>query len=172
VIGGPGTPVAPGTQVAWPPAGFVPWPWVFQDWSIALGGDLDAGAFSIANAQVKVALGGEQLAVSDVQPLDDGYGTGRTLSWKVGVPGSAQSADAVLKVTIDGVTLNGAPYPISYDVKAIRIPDEAKCNAAKAKLKKAKKKLKKLRQHDAPKNRIDKAKAKVAKAKDAVTANC
>jgi hypothetical protein len=172
VIGGPRTPVAPRTQVAWPPSGFVPWQWIFKDWSIALGGDLDSGQFETANAQVQVALDGDPLNVTAVQPLDDGYGTGRTLSWNVAVPASATTADHDLQVTIDGVTLSGAPYPISYTVQAIRIPDEAKCNAAKAKLDKAKAKLKKLRQSGASHDAIVKAKKRVKKAKDKVAAAC
>jgi uncharacterized protein YkwD len=172
VIGGANAPVAAGTQVSWPPAGFVPWPWVFNTWSIALGGDTDTGLFSTENAQVQVSLDGDPMNVSNVQTLEDGFGTGRTLSWNVSVPNSATSADHDLKVTVDGVTQNGAPYPISYTSQAIHIPDEAKCNAAKAKLDKAKAKLKKLRQHDASDKRIAKAKKKVKDAKDGVLAAC
>ena len=172
VIGGPSLPVAPGTQVAWPPSGFVPWDWVFGTWSVALGGDLDSSQFEIDNAQVQVKLGGDQLEVKNVQALEDGYGTGRTLSWDVSVPSSAMNADANLDVTINGVTRGGSPFPISYTVKAIRIPDQAKCDAAKAKLAKAKDKLKKLKQNHASKKRIDRAKKKVVKAKDSVAAVC
>jgi hypothetical protein len=145
---------------------------VFGTWSLALGGDLDSSQFAIDNAQVQVKLDGDQLPVKDVQALADGYGTGRTLSWAVSVPGSAMNADANLDVTIDGVTRSGSPFPISYTVKAIRIPDQAKCDAAKAKLAKAKDKLKKLKANHASKARIAKAKKKVAKAKDAVAAVC
>jgi uncharacterized protein YkwD len=172
VIGGAQAAVPAGTTVPWPPAGFVPWPWVFDTWSIALGGDSDASLFSTDNAEVKVTLDGEALSVSNVQTLEDGFGTGRTLSWDVSVPNSATGADRDLKVTIDGVSQNGAPYPISYTSKAVRIPDEAKCDAAKAKLDKAKAKLKKLHQNGAGHNRIAKAKKKVRDAKDGVAAAC
>ncbi len=164
--------VPAGTQVSWPPAGFVPWDWVFNTWSLALGGDTDAAEYNVDNAQVQVTMDGQPLQVKNVQTLDDGYGTGHTFSWDVAVPESATSADHELNVTIDGITRSGAPFPVSYTVKAIHIPDEAKCNAAKAKLAKAQDKLKKLRHHHASKKRIKKAKAKVAAAKDAVTAAC
>ncbi len=164
--------VPAGTTVSWPPNGFVPWPWVFADWSVALGGTSDAASFSTANAQVRVSLDGDPLDVTNVQALADGYGTGRTLSWRVAVPASATSADHDLKVTISGVTVNGAERPISYTVKAFRIPDEAACNAAEAKLAKAKAKLKKLRQRDASKRRIAKAKQRVKDAKAGVAAAC
>ena len=164
--------VPAGTKVSWPPAGFVPWPWVFDDWSIALGGTADQDSYSTADAQVRVSLDGEPLAVSNVKTLADGYGTGRTLSWKVDVPGSAPSADHDLKVTIGGVTLNGSEQQISYTTHAIHLPDEAACNAAKAALAKAKATLKKVRDNGASKRRIAKAKRRVKKAKAAVAAAC
>jgi uncharacterized protein YkwD len=168
----PSAPVAAGTQVSWPPAGYVPWDWVFGTWSLALGGDSDFGDYSVDNAQVHVAMDGQQLGVTNVQTLDDSYGTGRTFSWDVSLPNSATTADHDLKVTVDGVTKSGAAFPISYTVRAIRIPNQAECDAAKAKLDKAKHKLKKLRHHHASKKRVKKAKARVQKAKDAVAAAC
>lgn len=168
----PSAPVPAGTQVSWPPAGYVPWDWVFGTWSLALGGDNDYQDFNVDGAQVHVAMDGQQLDVKNVQTLDDGYGTGRTFSWDVSLPNAATTADHDLKVAIDGITENGAAFPVSYTVRAIRIPNQAECDAAKAKLDKAKDKLKKLRQHHASKKRIKKAKARVQKAKDAVTAAC
>jgi len=165
--------------VAWPAAGFMPWPWIFSDWSIALGGTADEDAWSTNNAQVHVSLDGQPLDVKNVASLDDGYGTGQTMSWTVDVPSSATSADHDLAVTIDGVTLNGAPQPISYTVSAFDPGgsngggvDEAACNEAMAKLAKAKAKLKRLRQNGASKRRIKKAKKKVRDAKAAVAAAC
>jgi uncharacterized protein YkwD len=172
VFGSSSAPVPSGTTVAWPPAGWVPWAWIFKTWSISLGGDLDQGAFITSGAQVQVTLDGDPLPVSNVQTLEDGYGTGRTLSWDVGVPGSAQSANHELKVTIDGVTRGGAPFPISYATNAFVAPDPAKCAKARAKLDRAKKKLKKLRSQDADRNRIAKAKKKVKAAKEAAAAVC
>ena len=166
------TPVAPGTTVAWPPAGWVPWPWVFKTWSLALGGSLDERAFNTGNAQVEVTLDGESLPVSNLQTLDDGYGTGRTLSWEVAIPASATAGNHELKVTLKGVTRSGAPFPISYTTNAFAVPDPAKCAAARAKLDRAKKKLKKLRKQDAERRRISKAKKKVKTAKEAAAASC
>jgi hypothetical protein len=169
---GPTAAVPDGTEVSWPPAGYVPWDWVFGTWSLALGGDIDFDQFNVDSAQVQVTMDGQALAVKNVQTLDDGYGSGRTFSWDVSLPDSATDVDHELKVTIDGITKNGAPFPVSYTVKAIHVPDEAKCNAAKDKLVKAKAKLKKLRQNHASTQRIKRAKAKVQTAKDAVTAAC
>jgi uncharacterized protein YkwD len=164
--------VPAGTRVSWPPAGFVPWPWVFGDWSIALGGTSDQDDYSTDGAQVRVSLDGEPLDVSNVRTLADGYGTGRTLSWKVDVPASAASADHDLKVTVNGVTRNGADQQISYTTQAINPSGNPACDAAKAKLGKAEAKLKKLRQGGASKGRIAKAKKRVKKAKAAVEAAC
>jgi uncharacterized protein YkwD len=171
----PNQTVPSGTTVAWPPGGFVPWPWVFDDWSIAVGGTSDASSYNTQNAQVRVSLDGEPLDVTKVQTLPDGYGTGRTLSWNVAVPGSAKAGDHDLKVAIDGVTANGADRPLSYTVHAIRPPspnDAAACATAQAKLEKAKAKLKKLRRNGASKQRVAKAKRKVEDAKAAVAAIC
>ena len=176
VIDLPSGTVPAGTRVSWPPAGFVPWPWVFDTWSVALGGTSDQDDYSTGNAQVRVSLDGEPLDVSKVQTLDDGYGTGRTLSWEVAVPTSARSADHDLRVTINGVTNGGAEQQISYTAQAVAPSgsgsDNSACAAAKAKLAKAKAKLKKLRQNGASKRRIKKAKKKVKDAKAAVAAAC
>ncbi len=172
VIGPSSTPVATGTTVAWPPAGWVPWAWIFNTWSIALGGDLDQNAFDTSAAKVEVRMGGEPLPVANVQTLDDGYGTGRTLSWNVDIPGTAISANRELNVTIDGVTRSGTQFPISYTTNTFLVPDAAKCAKARAKLQRAKKKLKKLRRQDAARPRIKRAKKRVKAAKSAVTAAC
>src|SRR5688572_18374767 len=127
----PSANVPAGTVVSWPPAGFLAWPWVFADWSIALGGTADQDDYATDNAQVRVSLDGEPLDVSNVQTLADGYGTGRTVSWKVDVPPSATSADHELKVTIDGVTRNGAEQQISYTTKAFDPAGNPACDAAK-----------------------------------------
>ena len=168
--------VPAGTQVAWPPNGFVPRQWIFRDWSIALGGTSDQDGYSTDNAQVRVTLDGSPLDVTNVRSLPDGYGTGETMSWRVALPNSATAADLDLKVTIDGVTLNDSPKPISYTVKAFdpsgQGGDDAACAAAKAKLKKAKQKLRKLRRNDASRQRIARAKKKVREAKAAVAAAC
>ena len=172
----PSRTVPAGARVSWPPAGFVPWPWVFDTWSAALGGTSDQDDYSTGNAQVKVSLDGDPLDVKNVQTLPDNYGTGRTLSWQVDIPASAKSADHDLKVTINGVTKGGAEQQISYTSQAFAPSgsgsDDAACNAAKAKLAKAKAKLKKLRRNGASKSRIKKAKKRVKAAKAAVEAAC
>ena len=172
VIGGPSTPVPPSTLVSWPPAGWVPWPWIFETWSVALGGELDAASFSTDGAQVEVSLDGERLAVSSVRSLEDGFGTGRTMGFDVDVPANAKAANHKLEVKIDGVTRSGAAFPIAYTTEAFTVPDEAACKAAKEKLDRAKAKLKKLRRQEASRQRVNKAKKKVKAAKEAVTAAC
>lgn len=173
VVGSPSaTPVPSGKVVAWPPSGWVPWPWIFKTWSVALGGDLDSGTFDTSTAQVQVFLDDDPLAVTSVQTLDDGYGTGRTLSWDVAIPNTATRGDHELRVAISGVTRSGGQFPVEYTTNAFAAPDPVACAKARAKLDLAKKKLKKLRRNDADRDRIRKAKKRVKAAREAVAAAC
>ncbi|WP_158276742.1 CAP domain-containing protein [Paraconexibacter algicola] len=115
---GPSAPVAPGTLVAWPPAGWTPWEWVFADWTVAVGGD--GQTVDLSAATVTVTLDGAPLTVSGIRDKGPGYGSGRTLSWQVAVPPTARTGDHVLEVTVGGATVDGAPTPISWRVSAFR----------------------------------------------------
>ncbi len=121
-------PSVSGRVSSWPPAGYVPWDWVFKDWSLNVDGD-PASSVDIANATVAVSAGGQPLAVSAVTPLDPGFGSGQTLKWNVAVPAGLMSSDASLTVTVNGVTVSGNPLPITYTVQAFRGPATEKTAA-------------------------------------------
>lgn len=156
--------------VAWPAPGWFPTPWIFKDWSVAIGSPQTQGAVSIAGARVSVAVDGRAAAVSGVRDPSPGerFGTGATLAWNVALPTSAETGDHEIKVEISGVTMNDAPFPVAYTVQAFdpsaAAGNSAACKKAKKKVKKAKAKLKKARRDGAPK-RIKAAKKKVKKAK-------
>jgi hypothetical protein len=104
--------------VAWPPAGHVPWPLVFADWSAAISvpGDADLSA-----ATVTTVLDGQPLETTNVTPLPDGYGTGRTLKWNVGLAGAARERDGHVDVTIGNVLVDGAPREFRYALDAFPV---------------------------------------------------
>ena len=112
VIGGSRAVVAPGTVVVWPPAGWVPWQWVFSDWSASIGNG--SQQVSLSAAQVAVTIDGTPAAVDGVADIGSGFGTGRVLRWGVAVPDALRSADHHVDVTITGVTLDGAALPLHY----------------------------------------------------------
>ncbi len=159
--------------VGWPSSGWFPTPWIFEDWSIAIGNGTSQGNVSVANAQVSVKVDGDPAGVSMVRQADGGYGTGVTLTWWVQLPQSIVSGDHEIRVDVSGVTMNNAPMPVSYTVKAFD-PTKAgpgpggggddACEKAKKKLKKATAKLKKAKKSGKP-AKIKKAKKKVKKAK-------
>jgi hypothetical protein len=97
-------------SVAWPPAGFVPWQWVFKDWSVEAAGS--GPTIDFQNAQVTVTADGQPVPVSGVRVL------GSTLAWQPDVAESLRSGDHVLHVSVSGATADGQPYPIEYDVNA------------------------------------------------------
>jgi hypothetical protein len=99
-------------KTAWPPAGFVPWPWVFMAWSVTIGGSGQNASFE--NPQITVTVDGQPLTVHDVDNL------GATLIWVTDVDPSLQAADHSLEVTITGATIDGSPFPLSYTVKAFK----------------------------------------------------
>ena len=119
VIGDGGIPAQPAPAgVAWPPPGWVPWQWVFENWSITIGGDGQPSGFS--SPTVSVAVNGAPVAVDSVENLGSGYGTGTTLKWRVVLNDDLRRADARIDVAITGATRNGAPLPITYTVSAFQ----------------------------------------------------
>lgn len=109
-------PVPPRALVAWPPAGWVPWQWVFEDWSIAVGNENET--VSLDGAQVSVSIDGVPAQVSGLRELDGGFGTGATLSWKLAIPAGATDGDHLINVAIGGVKVDGAELPIAYEINA------------------------------------------------------
>ena len=97
---------------AWPPEGFVPWPWVFPYWSVAIGGTGQNASYD--NPQVTVTVDGQQLPVHDLDPF------GSTLIWVTDVPASLREADHDIQVTITGAKVDGTDFPLSYTVKAFK----------------------------------------------------
>ncbi len=156
--------------VAWPAPGWFPSPWIFKDWSVAIGSPQSQGSVSLANAQVEVTVDGKAAAVSDVHDPSPGetYGTGAALAWNVALPASALSGDHEVRVEVSGVTIDGAPLPVSYTVQAFdpsaAAGEGSACAKAKAKLAKAKRKLKKAKK-SGERKKIGAAKKKVRKAK-------
>jgi hypothetical protein len=164
---GPRAAVPADSVVAWPAPGFFPEPWMYGDWSVAIGNDVSQANTDVANAKVSVTIDGNDATVSGVQDLGVSYGTGRTLSWQVSPRVATMTGDHKIKVKITGVTMNGDPKPISYSLTAFDPNSDGggdACAKAKAKLKKAKAKLKKARRNGS-KAQIKKARKKVAKAK-------
>ena len=109
------TPPTPPSAVAWPPATWLPWDFVFGTWSLGF----TAPGADISNATVTVTLDSQPRTVSNVRAVDSGYGSADpTLAWDVALAASDRTADHDLAVRIDGVTVNGAPVPITYTVHA------------------------------------------------------
>jgi uncharacterized protein YkwD len=119
VIGGPDAIVAPNTALAWPPSGWVPWQWVFRDWSLALGAPGQDVTF--AAPQVTVTVDGAPAAVANVHVLGDGYGSGQTLAWQVGVDEQLTAADHTVVVTVQGAVVDGQPLaPLTWTTYAFQ----------------------------------------------------
>jgi uncharacterized protein YkwD len=110
VISGQSVPVPANSTVPWPPAGWVPWQWIFGDWSVQVGGDNQTVSFQ--DPQVTVTADGQPVAVSGVRTLS------HTLAWRVDLPQGLTSGDHVLHVSVSGAIVAGQPLPIDYDVKA------------------------------------------------------
>lgn len=132
VIGTPASQPAVPELVAWPPPGPVPWQLVFGTWSGAISG---SGTVDVSNASVAVALDGQPRSVSGVMPLQDGYGTGRTLSWSVGgIAESDRQAGHTISVTISNVLVDGNARTFSYTIDAFPVlpPDAAPFTASRS----------------------------------------
>jgi uncharacterized protein YkwD len=173
---GPEIPIPAGTLVSWPPAGFVPWPWVPGDWSVAVGGASDGDDVSLAGARIAVDVDGSPVGVTNVRSLPPVYGPSETLGWHVDLPTGLTAERHSIHVTVKGVTENGAAVPIDYAVSAFPVsgaPAPAKaCKKAQRKLATAKRKLHRLRAHSARHHRIAKAKKRVRRAKQQVRSIC
>ncbi len=103
--------------VAWPAPGWFPSPWIFSDWSIAIGGQ--STKVDVSAAKVSVNLDGSPVSVSGVTALPDGSGTGKTLGWKTDVPDAGFKGDHQIGVSVRGVRIGGAPRKISYTVRVL-----------------------------------------------------
>jgi uncharacterized protein YkwD len=105
---------APPSLVAWPPATFVPWELVFEDWSV----ELRAGSsVDFQRATVAVTVDGQPRTVTGVRPL--GGGAEGSLTWRTALSSEDRGRDRAIGVTIAGATVDGAPYPIAYRVDAL-----------------------------------------------------
>lgn len=102
--------------VAWPPKGYVPWPLVFERWSVSSNRAPDA---DYSAARVSVTTGGAKLTVTQ-EPVHDGYAD-NTLVFSVAVPGSLRSAAAetAFDVTVTNVLVNGVARTLRYRTTAI-----------------------------------------------------
>ncbi|MEZ4865363.1 MAG: CAP domain-containing protein [Caldilineaceae bacterium] len=99
--------------VAWPPAGYVPYPVVFPRWSFAYP------AADFSNAQVTMMQNGEAITVTQAA-VKNGYGE-NTLVWTPSVVQAAQSwpqptADTAYQVTITNVIIAGDARTFTYTV--------------------------------------------------------
>lgn len=112
---------APSQSWAWPPAGWVPWQWIFKDWSLAIASTLDQ-IVRFEDPRVSVTIDGVPAAVSQVTTLGGGYGSGQTLKWQVAVGQRPTDADHTIQVTVLGAVANGQPVPISWKISAFQ-PD-------------------------------------------------
>lgn len=115
VIGPPAAqPMVP-EVVAWPPSGHVPWPLVFTDWSAAIS---VPGTVDLSSAAVNVTVDGQARPTSGVTPLADGYGSGRTLKWNVGITEGDRQGPRQVAVTIGNVLVDGVPRTFTYSLEA------------------------------------------------------
>ncbi len=121
VSGGPAVAVAPNTAVAWPPSGWVPWQWIFRDWSLALGAPGQVVTF--ANPQVAVTIDGALAPVAGVTPIGGGYGSAATLKWQVAIADALTLGQHTIGVTVQGAIVDGQPLaPLSWATYAFQ-PD-------------------------------------------------
>jgi len=109
--------------VAWPPPGDVPWPLIEGQWYalIDVAGDVDASAVT-----VHVSVGGRAMPVSGVVGFSSSmYATsadrlGAMIEWDVALAQAERDANAIIDVTLDGITVDGVPRQFSYSIDTIR----------------------------------------------------
>jgi uncharacterized protein YkwD len=99
--------------VAWPPAGYVPYPVVYARWSFSYP-NADFGA-----AAVRMTQGGAPVAVAQASPVQ-GYGE-NTLAWiPLGLSDGAAwprpAGDTTYVVTVENVRVDGQSRTFSYAV--------------------------------------------------------
>lgn len=99
--------------VAWPPAGDVPWPLIFRDWSAAISAP---GTVDASGAVVSVLFDGQPRAVSGTTVLSNGAGTGTTLKWTVGMNATDPEGSQRIDVKIDNVLVDGVPRSYAYSL--------------------------------------------------------
>lgn len=116
VIAGPPAAVAPDLAVAWPPAGWIPWPWIFEDWSLSLGAP--GQAVSFVDPRVTVTIDGASATVRGVRTLGGGYGGAAMLTWKVAVDRRLQTGDHTVEIAVTGAAVDGQPVPVTWAVSA------------------------------------------------------
>ncbi|GAA1921995.1 hypothetical protein GCM10009737_24340 [Nocardioides lentus] len=110
-------PVPDGTAVAWPPAGFVPRPWLFADWSLeVVGGDVD-----LDGAQVRMTVDGGEVEVSGVRTAPPSFGPGHLVTWRVDLPRAVSSGDHEVVVTVAGVEVAGDTTPITWTTTTVDV---------------------------------------------------
>jgi hypothetical protein len=98
--------------VAWPPAGWVPWQWVFDDWSLKVGNNQQDADYQ--NAQVTVTSDGQLLPVHDVRDK------GNEVAWTVATNPALEKADHSLRVDVSGILVDGQPTPVTYTINAFQ----------------------------------------------------
>ena len=101
--------------VAWPAPGWFPSPWVFDEWSAAIG---SGSGTDVSGARVNVTVDGSAAAVTSLERLPAGSGTGATLGWRTSLPESALVGDHIAKVSISGVKIKGELQSIEYTVNS------------------------------------------------------
>ena len=94
--------------VAWPPAGTVPWPLVFEDWSASFA----ARDTDLSSATVAVEVDGESRPVTGVTDLGPGAGEGTALAWRVGLQPSDRAGDRRVSVKIAYGNAKTASYVV------------------------------------------------------------
>ncbi len=102
--------------VAWPSKGYVPWPLVFERWTVSSNAAPDA---DYTAARVTVSTGGTQLTVAK-ESVHDGYAD-NTLVFNVSIPPALRSAGAetAFDVTVSNVLVNGVARTLRYRTIAI-----------------------------------------------------
>lgn len=108
VIGGAGTRPPTPEWVAWPPAGYVPYTLVPNQWSFSYpGADLHSATVSLTREGTPVA--------TNLQTVSDDYGD-NTLVWAVSeFPSGIPPRDTRYQVTVDGVRIAGNPRSFTYE---------------------------------------------------------
>ena len=114
-FGGP-RPATRRTEVAWPPAGFVPFPVVFRRWSFSYPG---AG---FSSATIGMSSNGVPIAVSK-ETVVNGYGENTVVWVPAGLNANSSgyrwprpAADTTYSVTISNVIIRGSPSNFTYAV--------------------------------------------------------
>ena len=115
VFGGSGPRPSAPAFVAWPSAGYVPYPLMFRRWSFSP--NATGSAVNLRNATVTMSRDGTAVALT-VLPQVEGYGDD-TIAWEPsGLTYAAGMNDQVISVRIDNAVVNGVTRSYTYDVIA------------------------------------------------------